>query len=115
MDFRMSKEQLELAAAVCQAHAADVPGADALSPILTAGAEGLQPGERAVVTLDDEQVNLLIIATQVDTTRITDGIRGLSSEIQRVWALGGYVAPEPESDPDLMPPAQQEPEPAPAG
>jgi hypothetical protein len=104
MDFRMSKEQLDLLAAVCQAHALDVPGAADVVPILSAGGTSLQPGETAVITVSDAQAELLIGAAQVDTTRTTDGIRGLASELQRIYALGGYVAPV-NADPDL--PVQQ--------
>src|SRR5262245_42182364 len=105
MDFKMSKEQLNLAGSVCQDHVLDVPGVDVVWPLLFTAANGLADGERAVVTLTDEQANLLIIATQVDTSRITDGVRGLSSEIQRVYAMGGYVDPvlEQAPDPDLQP------------
>lgn len=107
MDIRLSKEQIDLLASVCQAHAIDVPGAgDIVASIAAAGA-GLGPGERATVTLDDAQWELAIIATQVDTTRITDGVRGLSSELQRVVQLGGSP-PDPEppgADPDMQSPA----------
>lgn len=106
MDIKLSKEQGDLLASVCQHHALDVPGAGDLTAIIETAMTGLQPGERAMVTMDDAQWELAIIASQVDTTRITDGIRGISSELQRVYALGGSppdpAPPPPEADPDLQ-------------
>lgn len=102
MNFPMTADQANLVASVCQHHDSDVPGAGALADIFSAGAASIvPPAQIAFVDLTDEQAQLAISACQVDTTRITDGIRGIASEMQRVYALGGINPPEPEADPDL--------------
>lgn len=102
MNFPMTADQANLVASVCQHHALDVPGAADVVPLFSAGAASIvPPAQIAFIDLTAEQAEIAITACQIDTTRITDGIRGIASEMQRVYALGG-INPPPEADPDLQ-------------
>ena len=106
MNFPMTADQANLVASVCEAHAIDVPGAGDVVSLFSAGAASIvPPAQIAFVDLTDEQATIAITACQLDTTRITDGIRGIASEMQRVYAIGGIdpPAPPPEADPDMQP------------
>lgn len=106
MNFPMTPDQANLVASVCQHHALDVPGAGDVVQVFSDGAASVTPpAQVAYIDLTDEQAQIAIAACQIDTTRITDGIRGIASEMQRVYAVGG-INPPPEPDPDLQPEPQ---------
>jgi hypothetical protein len=117
MNVPMTADQANLLASVCEAHAHDVPGAEAVAPVLSAAAGTIVPPAQVVfIDLTEEQLLLALTAAQVDTTRITDGIRGIASELQQVHAKGGVdppasPPPPPEADPDLQSPFPQGPQP----